>query len=163
MHKIHYETILKVNGIVLARPIGMENDKMTTGRIEVMMDSLEILNPAKNHLPMEVRDFNRSKEQLRLEYRYIDLRFADMQHNLRLRSNVLMKMREFLINKSAFVEVETPTLFGRTPGVSFLFLFSFIYIRELYEYSISKGCSRICGTHTKTWTFLFVSTKSATI
>lgn len=135
LQKIHYETIVKVNGIVLARPKGMENEKMSTGRIEVMMDSLEILNPAKNHLPMEVRNFNRSKEQLRLEYRYIDLRFADMQHNLRLRSNVLMKMREFLINKSAFVEVETPTLFGRTPGVSlFCFVRFIVLIKRPSEY-----------------------------
>jgi len=44
-----------------------------------------------------------------------------MQHNLRLRSNMLMKMREYLINNSGFVEVETPTLFRRTPGVTFFF------------------------------------------
>lgn len=118
MDKIHFESIVRVDGIVLARPVSMQNSKMATGQIEVMMESFELINAAKNHLPMEVRTFNRSKEQLRLEYRYIDLRFPDMQHNLRLRSKMLMKMREFLINKSEFVEVETPTLFGRTPGVS---------------------------------------------
>lgn len=118
MDKIHFESIVRVDGIVLARPEAMQNPKMATGEIEVMMESFELINAAKNHLPMEVRTFNRSKEQLRLECRYIDLRFADMQHNLRLRSKMLMKMREFLVNKAEFVEVETPTLFGRTPGVS---------------------------------------------
>lgn len=57
------------------------------------------------------------KESLRLQYRYIDLRNADLQANLRLRSNVVMKVREFLYNHG-FVDVETPTLFRRTPGVS---------------------------------------------
>ncbi|XP_049774534.1 aspartate--tRNA ligase, mitochondrial isoform X2 [Schistocerca cancellata] len=58
---------------------------------------------------------NTAKEPLRLKYRYLDLRFADMQHNLRLRSQVTMKMREYLC-ASGFVDVETPTLFLRTPG-----------------------------------------------
>lgn len=53
-----------------------------------------------------------------MKYRYLDLRFPQMQYNLRLRSNFLMRMREFLINERQFVEVETPTLFRRTPGVS---------------------------------------------
>lgn len=54
---------------------------------------------------------------MRLKYRYVDLRYPEMQYNLRLRSKLLMKMREFLINNRDFVEVETPTLFKKTPGV----------------------------------------------
>lgn len=96
----------------------MINPKMETGAIEVELISLEILNEASPDLPVHVREFNRSNETNRLKYRYIDLRFADMQRNLRVRSNVLMKMREYLINNAGFVEVETPTLFRRTPGVS---------------------------------------------
>lgn len=113
---IPYESILKVSGLVLARPIGMKNESMATGSVEVVMKSLVILNEAKKNLPIEMRTFNRAKENLRLEYRYIDLRFGDMQKNLRTRSKVLMKMREYLINHCGFVEVETPTLFRRTPG-----------------------------------------------
>lgn len=94
----------------------MINESMATGQIEVVMKSLEVLNESKKNLPIEMRTFNRAKESLRLEYRYLDLRFSDMQKNLRTRSKVLMKMREYLINQCAFVEVETPTLFRRTPG-----------------------------------------------
>lgn len=120
IESISYESILKVRGIVISRPPSMRNPKMATGDIEVSLESLEVLNSARSNLPMEVRGFNRAKEATRLEYRYIDLRFKDMQHNLRLRSAVLMKMREYLINYAGFVEVETPTLFRRTPGVSII-------------------------------------------
>jgi aspartyl-tRNA synthetase len=113
---IPFESVLKVKGIVMARPPGMKNDSMQTGSIEVVLKSLEVLNEAAKNLPIEMRNHNRSKEALRMEYRYIDLRFADMQKNLRTRSKVLMKMREYLINQCGFIEVETPTLFRRTPG-----------------------------------------------
>lgn len=113
---IPFESTLKVTGLVLARPMGMKNDTMATGSIEVVMKSLVVLNESKKNLPIEMRNFTRSKEHLRMEYRYLDLRFSDMQKNLRTRSKVLMKMREYLINHCGFVEVETPTLFRRTPG-----------------------------------------------
>lgn len=102
--------------MVVARPVGMRNESMQTGHIEVLMKSFVVLNESMKNLPMEIRTFNRAKENLRLEYRYLDLRFSDMQKNLRTRSKVLMKMREYLVNHCGFVEVETPTLFRRTPG-----------------------------------------------
>ena len=102
----------------MARPPGMVNEKMHTGSIEVILKNLTVLNEAKKSLPIEMRTHNRSNETLRMEHRYLDLRFKDMQKNLRTRSQVLMKMREYLINHVGFVEVETPTLFRRTPGVS---------------------------------------------
>ncbi|XP_037038916.1 aspartate--tRNA ligase, mitochondrial isoform X1 [Bradysia coprophila] len=113
---IPFESILRINGLVLARPTAMRNPAMATGDIEVNLESFEVLNKATKSLPMNVRDFNRAKENLRMEFRYIDLRFQDMQRNLRLRSAVLMKMREYLCNRVGFVEVETPTLFRKTPG-----------------------------------------------
>jgi aspartyl-tRNA synthetase len=116
IEKIPFESILKITGLVLARPVGMRNETMPTGNVEVTMKSLAVLNESKKNLPIEIRNFNRAKENLRLEYRYLDLRFSDMQKNLRTRSKVLMKMREYLINHCGFVEVETPTLFRRTPG-----------------------------------------------
>ncbi|KAG5676655.1 hypothetical protein PVAND_006473 [Polypedilum vanderplanki] len=116
IEQVSYESILKVNGLVLARPIGMRNETMSTGNIEVVMKNFTVLNEAKKNLPIEIRNFNRPKENLRMEYRYLDLRYSDMQRNLRTRSKVLMKMREYLINYCGFVEVETPTLFRRTPG-----------------------------------------------
>lgn len=118
IEEIPFESILKVTGKVLARPPKMRNQNMNTGDIEVVLEDLQILNIAEKNLPIDVKEFNRAKETLRLQHRYIDLRFPDMQKNLRTRSNILMKMREFLINRAGFVEVETPTLFRRTPGVS---------------------------------------------
>lgn len=115
---IDFESILKVTGKVIMRPEKMINPKMATGSIEIELMTCDILNKAAPSMPVQVRSFNRSNEVLRMRHRYVDLRFEDMQHNLRLRSNVLMKVREYLINSAGFVEVETPTLFRRTPGVS---------------------------------------------
>nr|XP_014103236.1 aspartate--tRNA ligase, mitochondrial isoform X1 [Bactrocera oleae] len=110
------ESIIRVEGTVIPRPAATINSNMKTGQIEVEAESVEVLNTAKKNLPFEVRRYNRAGERLRLTHRYIDLRFTDMQHNLRMRSAVIMRMREYLINFLGFVEVETPTLFRRTPG-----------------------------------------------
>ena len=56
-------------------------------------------------------------ETLRMEFRYLDIRNSYLQHNLRLRSRFIMKMREFLCNQNGFIDVETPLLFRKTPGV----------------------------------------------
>uniref|UniRef100_A0A182QZW8 Aminoacyl-transfer RNA synthetases class-II family profile domain-containing protein n=1 Tax=Anopheles farauti TaxID=69004 RepID=A0A182QZW8_9DIPT len=111
-----FESILRVRGTVQPRPAGQTNKSLPTGKIEIHVSDLEVLNEAKKRLPINVKDHNRAKENLRLEHRYIDLRNRDLQHNLRLRSQVIMKMRECMINDYGFVEVETPTLFRRTPG-----------------------------------------------
>lgn len=116
IENIPYESVLQVKGIVMARPPGMRNETMATGGIEVILQDLEVLNVANSKLPIQMREHNRAGETLRMEYRYIDLRFSDMQKNLRTRSKVLMRMREYLINVAGFVEVETPTLFRKTPG-----------------------------------------------
>ncbi|XP_037957941.1 aspartate--tRNA ligase, mitochondrial isoform X2 [Teleopsis dalmanni] len=110
------ESIIRVEGTVIPRPASTVNPRMKTGEIEIDAEKLTVLNHAKKNLPFEVRKFNRAGERLRLTHRYIDLRFTDMQNNLRLRSATIMKMREYLINYLGFVEVETPTLFRRTPG-----------------------------------------------
>ncbi|EDV99300.1 aspartate--tRNA ligase, mitochondrial [Drosophila grimshawi] len=110
------ESIVRVEGTVIPRPAATVNPKMNTGHVEIEADKVDILNAAKKNLPFEIRKFNRAGERLRLTHRYLDLRFNDMQHNLRLRSAVIMRMREYLINYLGFVEVETPTLFRRTPG-----------------------------------------------
>ncbi|KAH8271685.1 hypothetical protein KR044_001181, partial [Drosophila immigrans] len=110
------ESIVRVEGTVIPRPAATINPKMTTGHVEIEAEKIDILNAAKKNLPFEIRKFNKAGERLRLTHRYLDLRFNDMQHNLRLRSSLIMRMREYLINYLGFVEVETPTLFRRTPG-----------------------------------------------
>lgn len=119
--KLNIESVIEVQGRVACRPQGEVNDNMATGEIEVHVNELKILNDARIDIPFIIRDYNNVTEINRLSYRYIDLRHPLMQRNLRLRSNVIMKMRQFLI-EYGFIEVETPTLFKRTPGVRFVFL-----------------------------------------
>lgn len=116
-----FETVLTVSGTVALRPEGQCNPKMKTGDIEIQVESLEILNTAKKQLPFLIRNFSKAKESLQMQYRYLALRFPDLQRNLRMKSWVVMKMREYLTNQCAFVDVTTPTLFRKTPGVSKIF------------------------------------------
>uniref|UniRef100_A0A8C0KV19 Aspartate--tRNA ligase, mitochondrial n=1 Tax=Canis lupus dingo TaxID=286419 RepID=A0A8C0KV19_CANLU len=109
------ESVVRVSGTVISRPPGQENPKMPTGEIEIKVKTAELLNSCKK-LPFEIKDFVKKTEALRLQYRYLDLRSFQMQYNLRLRSQMVMKMREYLCNLHGFVDVETPTLFKRTPG-----------------------------------------------
>uniref|UniRef100_A0A8U7NDM6 Aspartyl-tRNA synthetase 2, mitochondrial n=1 Tax=Corvus moneduloides TaxID=1196302 RepID=A0A8U7NDM6_CORMO len=109
------ESVVRVTGIVSSRPLGQENPKMPTGDIEVKAETAEILNSCKK-LPFEIKDFIKKSEALRMQYRYLDLRSFRLQSNLRLRSQMVMRMREYLCNLHGFVDVETPTLFKRTPG-----------------------------------------------
>uniref|UniRef100_A0A8C2IPI7 Aspartyl-tRNA synthetase 2, mitochondrial n=1 Tax=Cyprinus carpio TaxID=7962 RepID=A0A8C2IPI7_CYPCA len=109
------ESVSMVKGRVRRRPEGQENKKMSTGEIEVCAESLEVLNTCRK-LPFEIKDFVKKSEALWMQYRYLDLRSPRMQYNLRLRSQMVMKMREYLCNLHGFVDVETPTLFKRTPG-----------------------------------------------
>ncbi|NXD16089.1 SYDM protein, partial [Nothocercus nigrocapillus] len=109
------ESVVQVTGIVSLRPPGQENPKMPTGDIEVRVETAEVLNSCKK-LPFEIKDFVKKSEALRMQYRYLDLRSFQLQYNLRLRSQIVMKMREYLCHLHGFVDVETPTLFKRTPG-----------------------------------------------
>lgn len=109
------ESVVQVSGTVISRPPGQENPKMPTGDIEIKVKTAQLLNSCKK-LPFEIKDFVKKTEALRLQYRYLDLRSFQMQYNLRLRSQMVMKMRDYLCNLHGFVDVETPTLFKRTPG-----------------------------------------------
>ncbi|XP_050527269.1 aspartate--tRNA ligase, mitochondrial isoform X2 [Daktulosphaira vitifoliae] len=110
------ESILSCHGFVHSRPTEQINEDQKTGTIEVVIKKIDVLNIVKTTIPFQIRNFNKANESIRLKHRYVDLRFPDMQYNLRLRSKLLMRMREFLINYRNFVEVETPTLFKKTPG-----------------------------------------------
>ncbi|KAG8436855.1 hypothetical protein GDO86_007805 [Hymenochirus boettgeri] len=109
------ESVVVIKGTVLPRPTGQENPGMPTGEIEVKANQAHILNLCKK-LPFEIKDFVKKSEALRMQYRYLDIRSTWMQQNLRLRSKMVMKMRQYLCNHHGFVDVETPTLFKRTPG-----------------------------------------------
>jgi aspartyl-tRNA synthetase len=103
-----------VTGTVQKRPDGMENPRMPTGEVEVVAESVQVLNPAKT-LPFMVSGENDlPDENTRLRYRYLDLRRERMTRNLILRHKVVKFMRDFL-DRYNFVEVETPILFKATP------------------------------------------------
>ena len=109
--RIRGEYVLKVKGLVRNRPEGLVNPKMRTGKVEVLAHELEVLNRAET--PPFHHD-EQANEELRLKYRYLDLRREDMLNNLRLRHQVTMAMREFL-DGDGFVDVETPMLTRATP------------------------------------------------
>ncbi len=107
------EWVLQVTGLVRRRPQGAENPHLATGEIEVEVQSCEVLNPSKP-LPFLINKDEDTDENLRLKYRYLDLRRERMQSNLILRHKVIKFMRDYL-DKQGFIEVETPMLFKTTP------------------------------------------------
>jgi aspartyl-tRNA synthetase len=110
------ECVVSVSGKVRQRPAGTNNPKIPTGEIEVMVKELEVLNVA-DVLPFPVDDpeaAGKVNEELRLKYRYLDLRRPEMARNLRLRSKVAIAIRSFM-DEQGFLEIETPTLFKSTP------------------------------------------------
>jgi aspartyl-tRNA synthetase len=111
---VRMEWVLQITGTVHRRPAGMENPKMQTGDVEVIAESIEVLNRART-LPFLVSGENDlPDENTRLKYRYLDLRRERMTRNLILRHKVIKFMRDFL-DKQNFVEIETPILFKATP------------------------------------------------
>ena len=107
------EYVIRVSGEVALRPPGTENPKLPTGDIEVIARNTDILNPSKTP-PFYINEEIEVEENLRLKYRYLDLRRARMRKNLLLRHRVVKFMRDFLDAKG-FIEVETPILIKSTP------------------------------------------------
>jgi aspartyl-tRNA synthetase len=110
------ECVVSVTGEVRARPSGTNNPKIATGEIEIAVTALEVLNMA-DVLPFPLDDPEVAKsvnEELRLQYRYLDLRRPEMARNLRLRSKVSTATRVYF-DEQGFLEIETPTLFKSTP------------------------------------------------
>jgi aspartyl-tRNA synthetase len=123
---LHSESVISVSGKVRQRPAGTNNAKIPTGEVEVMVSGFEVLNHA-DVLPFPVDDpevANKVNEELRLKYRYLDLRRPEMTRNLRLRSKVAIATRSFM-DEQGFLEVETPTLFKSTPEGAREFLVPF--------------------------------------
>jgi len=110
--KLRNEFVLKVTGKVRPRPEGTVNPNLVSGEIEVLAHEIEILNPS---LPPPFQtDDDTISEQVRLEYRYLDLRRPQMQENLRLRYRVAMAVRRHL-DAQGFIDIETPMLTKSTP------------------------------------------------
>ena len=109
---VRREWVIKASGKVRSRG-KLKNPKLKTGDIEVLADSVEILNKSLTP-PFEIEDRNDVNEDLRLKYRYLDLRKPKMHNNIVIRHKVIQVVREYL-NKQNFLEIETPILAKSTP------------------------------------------------
>ena len=108
------EWVISVKGMVVKRPAGMENPDLKTGECEISVGSFEVLNESETP-PFRLDDEGYEvNEELRLKYRYLDLRRPRLQKNIKLRSEFIRLVREFLFKKH-FVEIETPILTKATP------------------------------------------------
>jgi aspartyl-tRNA synthetase len=112
-HQLRSEYVISIKGRVVARPKGTVNPKIPTGEIEVVAEELEILSKSKTP-PFDIMEESNVAEEIRLRYRYLDLRRPSMYQNLLVRHRLCLKIREFL-DREGFVEVETPFLIKSTP------------------------------------------------
>jgi len=112
--QVRSEYVLAVQGRVRRRPEGTENPNMATGEVEVLASSLTVLNRAETP-PFQLDDYHTdTSEEVRLRYRYIDLRRPEMQQRLRIRSHITATLRAFL-DAEGFLDIETPILTKSTP------------------------------------------------
>ena len=108
---IRYEFCLRVRGTVRRRPEGQENENLVSGFVEVVVQEMEVLNPARP-LPFQLDE--EAGEEIRLRYRYLDMRRPQMQQTLRMRAQLVRALRRYLEDRE-FNEIETPILTKATP------------------------------------------------
>jgi aspartyl-tRNA synthetase len=128
------ETVIKIYGIVQLRPIESINNCISTGEVEVIAKDIIVLNNVKRNLPFStsLQDNDEIKDELRLKYRYLDIRRKQMLNNLQIRHDTVRVIREFL-NSEGFIDVETPILTKSTPGGARDFIIpSRVYANEWY-------------------------------
>lgn len=111
--ELKYEYVVAVEGVVHKRPDEMSNDEMPTGTIEVEASHIQVLTRSETP-PFMIDERSDAREDLRLTYRYLDLRSFDMQRKIKLRHDVAYHIREYLHGQN-FYEIETPTMIRSTP------------------------------------------------
>jgi aspartyl-tRNA synthetase len=111
------EYVVKITGRVCERPEESLNTKLATGEVEIYADRIELLNALGKQLPFQISTTENEsvKEELRLKYRYLDIRRDRMTRNLQLRHAVVKAIRRFLEDQEHFIEIETPILTRSTP------------------------------------------------
>jgi aspartyl-tRNA synthetase len=114
LSKIKNEDVLKISGIIKERTKETVNSNLETGEVELQIESFDILSSCSRSLPLEVNSDNDYGEEVRLKYRYLDLRRNKMQKNIKLRHNVINHVRNFM-NKEGFMELATPILTAPSP------------------------------------------------
>jgi len=115
--ELRSEYVIAVQGAVAIRPKDAVNPRLPTGEIEVYAQQITILNRVVKQLPFSVSGYEQEyvREEIRLRYRYLDLRREKMTQNLLLRHQVVKAIRRFLEDEAGFIEVETPILTRSTP------------------------------------------------
>ena len=111
---VNRETVIQVSGKVVERDEETVNEKLDTGKVEVMAESLTILGPSRNMLPFDIENSKNVREDLRLKYRYLDLRNPELQKNIVFRSKVISFLRKEM-EALGFLEVQTPILTSSSP------------------------------------------------
>ena len=114
LSKIKNEDVLKISGIIKERTKETVNPILETGEVELQIESFDILSSCSRSLPLEVNSDNDYGEEVRLKYRYLDLRRNKMQKNIKLRHKVINHVRNFM-NKEGFMELATPILTAPSP------------------------------------------------
>jgi aspartyl-tRNA synthetase len=109
------EYVVRIIGKVSKRPDESLNPKLATGEVEIYAESIELLNAVSKPLPFLISEADTIKEELRLKYRYLDMRGDRLANNLKLRFEVVKSIRRFLEDEYNFMEVETPILCRSTP------------------------------------------------
>ena len=112
--RIAKESVVKLTGKIRKREEGTENDRISTGNVEMVVDSLEMLGSCVHELPFEIMTSKQTKDDVRLKYRYLDMRNEAVKKNMVLRSDIL----HFLRNKMydlGFTEIQTPILTASSP------------------------------------------------
>ncbi|MFM5891765.1 MAG: aspartate--tRNA ligase, partial [Dolichospermum sp.] len=114
---IRNEYVVEITGKVTERPAESLNPRIPTGEVEIYADQIQLLNAVGKQLPFQVStsDTETVREELRLKYRYLDLRRERMAGNMQLRHQVIKAMRRYLEDLEGFIEVETPVLTRSTP------------------------------------------------
>lgn len=112
--KLNIESTICVTGKVLKRPLDSVNEKIETGNVEVVIDTLEVLNDVVNPLPFEIEKSREVREDLRLEYRFLDLRNETIHRKIVFRSQVLKTIRDKM-DSMGFIEIQTPILTSSSP------------------------------------------------
>ena len=114
MENVNREAVISVSGTVAKRDEETYNDKIATGTVELMVESLEVLGTCMNMLPFDVNESKGTREEVRLKYRYIDLRNPAIHKNIELRSKVISHMRR-LMEERGFMDIQTPILTASSP------------------------------------------------
>ena len=112
--KITKESTVSIEGIVVKRPDDTINEKIPTGEIEISAQKVEVLGVVSRGLPFEITSYNDTREELRLKYRFLDLRRKELHDNIVLRANIIKSIRRKM-DELEFLEVQTPILTSSSP------------------------------------------------